>query len=158
MVRYVPHRVALVALAGALGACGSPAPPTAPRAETTAADARPAPAVASGAPAADGGAVSCRMTVTEASGCTTSDIEAMIAPARARIEGCRNASGGKIRIRMRNVGGKLVFDVEPSASLDPTERRCVLEALSTLHDDGSNLSTGATIPPSGFTSIILFEW
>ena len=101
----------------------------------------------------------CRLTVSETEGCPPSDVEVLVAPARARIEACRSSSGGKLRVRVRNVAGKLAFEVEPGSSLNPTERKCVLEALTTLREDGaSSLSTGATVRPTGFTSLITIEW
>ena len=44
-------------------------------------------------------------------------------------------------------------------SLDPTEKRCVLEALATLHEDESSTAwTGLNVRPTGFTSLITIEW
>lgn len=59
-------------------------------------------------------------------------------------------------VRVRKApGGKLAFDVASGSSLDPTERQCVLEALSTLEvDESATAWTGISIPPSGFTSLL----
>ncbi len=101
----------------------------------------------------------CRLTVTEAKGCGPSDVEALIEPARTRLEPCLGSTGGKIRVRVRDAEGKLTFDIEPGSSLDATQKQCVLEALTTIHDDGARPPwTGATVRPTGFTSLITLEW
>jgi hypothetical protein len=97
--------------------------------------------------------------VTDPVGCDAAQIETLVAPVRAQLEACRGVAGGKVRIRVSRASGELSFDVEPGASLDPTERRCVLEALRSIHDAvGTNLSTGASVPPTGFTSLLTVEW
>lgn len=152
-------------------ACGRATPPRSP--STTAAVAEPdgaaraprAPGGATNASAAEVGppapASRCRLTVTDSEGCGPRDVEALVAPVRTRIENCRASSGGKLVIRVRKAGGKLGFDVEPGSSLDPREKQCVLEALSTIHDDESTSATawgGVNIPPTGFTSLLTIEW
>ncbi len=101
----------------------------------------------------------CRLTVTETEGCGAQDVEAIVAPVRPRLESCRGAGGGKLRIRARKAGGKLGFDVEPGSSLDPSQRRCVLDALATINEDESSTAwTGLNVRPTGFTSLITIEW
>jgi len=101
----------------------------------------------------------CRLTVTETEGCGAQDVEAIVAPVRPRLESCRGAGGGKLRIRVRKAGGKLGFDVEPGPSLDPSQRRCVLDALATINaDESSTAWTGLNVRPTGFTSLITIEW
>lgn len=103
----------------------------------------------------------CRLTVTESEGCGDADVEALIAPARPRIEECRGARGGKLRVRVqRTAAGKLAFHVEPGSSLDPRERQCVLDALSTVEaaENKTAWTGGANVPPTGFTSHIVIEW
>jgi hypothetical protein len=79
---------------------------------------------------------------------------------RTRLEECHPTGGGKLRIRVHREPGKVAFDAEPSAALDPTERRCVLEALSPLRRDdvASTLWSGATVPATGFDSLLTIEW
>lgn len=119
------------------------------------------PAGAAPAPTAEGPpAPRCRVTVTDTEGCGPRDVEELIAPVRTRIEKCRGATGGKLAIRVRKApAGKLKLDVEPGSSLDPTERQCVLEALSSLQaDESSTAWAGLNVRPTGFTSLITIEW
>jgi hypothetical protein len=157
----------LLTLAFALGACTSAPPPRTAEATTTAAQGALARAPLGAAGTARDGepigpprvGVACRLSVTDPVGCDAAQIEALVAPVRARLEGCRGVAGGKVRIRVSRASGTLSFDVEPGASLDPTERRCVLEALGSIHDAASaRLSTGASVPPTGFTSLLTVEW
>jgi hypothetical protein len=145
--------------------CGSPAPPLSAPTTTAAAEhegAPRAPAGAASAPTAEGPPTApsrCRLTVTNTEGCGPHDVEELLAPARTRLENCRRASGGKLLVRVRKAAGRLAFDLEPGSSLDPTEKQCVLEALSTIHDDESSTAwTGLNIRPTGFTSLITIEW
>lgn len=152
-----------IALAGALLGCTPPS--TQPVVTSRSYDLASA-SSASGASAnlsdrgsAPSTASACRLTVTESVGCRSSQIEALIAPARSRIEACRGTTGGKLRIRVRHDGGKVAFDVEPGSSLDPTEKQCVLDALATIHEGvASTVWSGASVPPTGFTSLITIEW
>lgn len=101
----------------------------------------------------------CKMTVSETVGCTPADVEAMIAPARQRIEECAGSKSGKILIHLRSADGKLAFDLEPHESLDPTERRCILDALALLPVESYPVQTTPGQPRStGFTSLVTFEW
>lgn len=87
--------------------------------------------------------------------------ESLVAPVRTRVEHCRaTSSGGKLLIRVQKApGGKLAFDVAPGSSLDPTEKKCVLEALSTLDvDESSTAWAGWNLKPTGFTSLLTVEW
>lgn len=130
-----------------VAACGAPPPPAAsPPIATTAT-----------------GAQRCRLTVTDTEGCQPAEVEALVEPVRARIEHCRGASGGKVTIRVRRdpgARGRLAFDVAPGTSLDPTERKCVLDALNALQENESSTAWtgGAAIPPSGFSSLLTIEW
>jgi hypothetical protein len=158
--------IGLALLSCTIFAC-TPQAPTRSRPTTTAADkaldAPSAPigggnvATLAGPPAP---APRCRLTVSDSVGCTTGDVETLIAPARPRLERCRNTAGGKIRVRVHSIGGgKLAFDVEPDSSLDPTEKRCVLDSLSTLGiDESSTAWTGLNVRPTGFTSLLTIEW
>ncbi len=82
------------------------------------------------------------------------------ASARARLEACHSGGPGKLRVRVRSERGRLVFEAEPGSSLDPTERRCVLETLAALRRDdvASTLWSGATVPATGFTPLLTIEW
>jgi hypothetical protein len=100
------------------------------------------------------------VTVTDTEGCGSGDVEALIAPVRPQIERCRGASGGKLRVRVRKAaGGKLAFGIEPGSSLDPSEQKCVLEALASLDaDESSTAWAGLNVRPTGFTSLLTIEW
>jgi len=106
-------------------------------------------------------------TVTGADEGTRAAIEppaaapSLMEPVRTRVEHCRTTAGGKLLIRVQRApGGKLAFDVAPGSSLDPTERKCVLEALSTLDIDESSTAWagGLNVRPTGFTSLLTIEW
>ena len=59
----------------------------------------------------------------------------------------------------RAPGEKLAFDVAPGSSLDPTEKKCVLEGLSTIVvDESSTAWAGLNVRPTGFTSLLTIEW
>lgn len=103
-------------------------------------------------------ALRCRFTTSEAQGCGPTEIESLLDPARVRLERCLGPSGGKIRVRVRDVDGRLAFEIEPGPSLDIRQRQCVLEALATIDDPTSSLSNGATVRPSGFTALLTIEW
>ena len=101
----------------------------------------------------------CRLTVTKTEGCEPRDVEVLIAPVRTRVENCRRTSGGKLSIRIRRDAGRLTFEVAPGSSLDPTERQCILDALSTIRDGESSTDwSGGNARPTGFTSLITLEW
>jgi hypothetical protein len=81
-------------------------------------------------------------------------------PVRARVAHCRSTTGGKLVVRVQRApNAKLAFDVAPSSSLDPLEKKCVLDALSKLDiDESSTAWGGANLPPTGFTSLVTVEW
>lgn len=79
---------------------------------------------------------------------------------QSQLEACHAKGGGKVRVRITRQGDKRSLAIEPGSSLDPTERHCVLEALQALRDDeiGGSLGSGATVPATGFTSLLTVEW
>ncbi|HSO35779.1 MAG TPA: hypothetical protein VLT33_24790 [Labilithrix sp.] len=138
--------------------CAAPAP--APVRSTTTAASTP-PGVPLAAPEGPPAPASrCRLTVTDTEGCGPADVEKIIEPVRPRLERCRTTTGGKLLVRVRKAGrGRLAFDLEPGSSLDPTEKRCVLDALASLEvDESSTAWTGLNVRPTGFTSLITIEW
>jgi len=98
--------------------------------------------------------------VTDTQGCQPNQVEAMVEPVRSRIEHCRGTSGGKLTVRVRNAAGKLAFDVAPGTTLDPTEKKCVMDALTSLQQSESSTAwaQAPAIPPTGFTSLLTIEW
>ena len=156
------HVIRAMLLPIALFACGSPGPARSPSPKDSTAGTR-GPKTATHVPVAEASgppvAPECRITATETQGCGKSEVEALVAPVRPRIESCRHGSGGKLRVRVHESGGKLAFDAQAGSSLDPADKQCVLEALSTLNDTTStNLSFGPSVPPTGFTSLLTIEW
>jgi len=142
----VSRALALLTLVGC--AVAEPAPARAPVVQTTHAE-----------EPVTGPPVACRLTLTETVGCESSEVEALFAPVRGRVQECVGTSGGTLRLRVRNSSGKLAFDVLPGSSLDERQRQCVLAALSEVHPGaGSTLHSGASIPPTGFTSLMTIEW
>jgi len=115
--------------------------------------------VDSSVPVIDSARHAARVHVTDFSGKTSDELGAVFEPALDRLETCRRGSGGKVMVRVKSSAGKTRFDVEPGSSLDPTERRCVLEALSQSNvDEGATLNQGGTVRPTGFTSLITIAW
>ena len=159
--------VALAALLGSALGCAVVTPTqAAPTTSTSAGDEVRTPLAATGAIVAEGPpappappAPRCRVSVTDTHGCEPNQVEALVAPVRARLEKCRGPKGGKLSIRVRqSPTGKLGFDVE-SSSLDPTEKACVLDALNTIQIDPNSMAwMGPSVPPSGFTSLLTIEW
>lgn len=177
MPHVIRALVLLPLLPAVVFACGAPAPARSPGAEPTAIGTTTSAPLASSAESsaassAEAGAATgeisgpptapaCRVTATETLGCSASEAEALVAPARPRLESCHQGQGtdGKLRIRVHESDGKLAFEVQPDSSLDPTEKQCVLDALSKLNDPTlTNLSYGPSVPPTGFTSLITIEW
>lgn len=104
------------------------------------------------------GAAGHHVHVQELRGNEARDLDPALSPTLHRqLEACHGSSGGKLRVRVRREGGRLSFEAEPSASLDPTERACVLDALRRAEVEQA-LSTGANVPPTGFTSLLTIEW
>jgi hypothetical protein len=99
------------------------------------------------------------LEVTEANGLPRELVAHVYEAAREPLQGCRQSGGGKVNVRITRSEGLFHLSVEPGASLDPTARHCVLEALSTvdLEETGGNVG-GPTIRPSGFTSLITVSW
>lgn len=167
-------RTTLFLASTALVACMTVPPPAAPEGDGVAqglsateatrdapVDATPAPpagTMASVAASSDASAGQCRMTVSNTENCTPAEIEALIAPARQSIEECAGPKGGKVVVRLRQTNGRLSFDVEPNASLDPTERRCILDALAKIPNADGELRVNGEPRANGFTSLVTIEW
>jgi hypothetical protein len=99
------------------------------------------------------------LEVTEASGLPRELVARVYEAAREPLQGCQQSGGGKVNVRITRHEGLFHLSVEPGASLDPSARHCVLEALSTvdLEETGGNVG-GPAIRPSGFTSLITVSW
>jgi hypothetical protein len=92
---------------------------------------------------------------------TAADVRAASWADRARphLEACFGPASGKLRVRVfRTPDGKLGVEPEDGFSLDPTEQRCVLQALMVTQDPTAPPWTGATFPPMGSTTLFTLEW
>jgi hypothetical protein len=99
------------------------------------------------------------VVVVETKGLDPTRVEAWFERARTRLEPCLGSSGGKLRVRLSSVDGNVSVEIEPSGLLDSFQRRCALDALSATQDDTTRSPwTGATVAPSGFTSLVTMEW
>jgi hypothetical protein len=85
-------------------------------------------------------------------------VRAAFAPVRERLGECRPGSNGVIRLRLVRDKDTAKYSVQPSTTLDPRRRTCVLETLSTVDVDGisGNASPSARTP--AFTAQFRFEW
>lgn len=99
-----------------------------------------------------------RVFVEQSEGAESARLRAAFAPAEARVSECVSGSGGVVRLRVvaRPDGARLTF--EPSSALGPRERRCVLEALSTVDVPSAAADPTPTAKPSGFTALFRIEW
>jgi hypothetical protein len=98
------------------------------------------------------------LVVEQVSGAEPARTRAVLAPAASATEPCRPGAGGVIRLKLSAADGKARYAVEPSTSLDPAQRRCVLEALSTIEIDGISGDASPSSRPSGFTALFRLEW
>jgi hypothetical protein len=110
--------------------------------------------------AAESPSQSCRLTVTDTEGCAPEEVAALVASVRPRLEACHGSSGGKVRIKIiHHPEGGFTFAVQPGASLNPTERQCILDALATMNETGTSTGlTGLSVPATGFTSHLTIEF
>src|SRR4051794_9639607 len=74
--------------------------------------------------------------VEQSEGAEAARVHAALAPVQRAVSECHSGTGGAIRLRVVSGPEGTRLHVEPSYSLDPRERRCVLEALSTIDVDG----------------------
>jgi hypothetical protein len=153
-------------LASLLLGCGGAAPARAPAAEAAPAPApeeRPGPREAAGArdgePATEDPH---HVKVIELTPSEERELSQRVPPTvRNRLEQCHPVhDGGKLRVRVVRDQGRVHFQAEPGSSLNPTEKKCALEALTELRkgDVASTLWSGATVPATGFTSLLTIEW
>lgn len=142
----------LVAFASALPACVSTMDPVAPAAPIAAAPVAP--------PSTPFTYVhpSPVLILEALDGAESARARAAFAPLPATVRGCQVGTGQILRLRLRAGEGKAHYSVEPSTSLDPQLRRCVLEALSTVDIEGISGDASPSARPSGFTAQIRLEW
>jgi hypothetical protein len=95
------------------------------------------------------------------SGAEAARARAAFAPARERLGECRPGTNGVLRLRLVKRGPHAEYVLEATTALDPRQRTCVLETLSTVDLDGAALSgvtfDGAARPP-GVTTHLRIEW
>ncbi len=83
---------------------------------------------------------------------------AAFAPVTKALNQCRPGTGGVIRLKLVAAADKAHYAVQPSTSLDPQARRCVLETLSTVDVDGIWSGGSPSQRPPGFTTQFRVEW
>lgn len=71
---------------------------------------------------------------------------------------CVPESNGLIRIRVESRADHTQLSVQPGTNLDPLQRRCVLETLSTLNMGGLDIHGVPTGSTEGFTQLLRIEW
>lgn len=79
----------------------------------------------------------------------------MFAPTQERVGQCVPGTSGSIRITVESKGSYTLFTIDPNVALDVEQRRCILEALSTLNlDDDPTKRLG----PPNFASQVMISW
>ncbi len=94
----------------------------------------------------------------EASGAQAARAGAVFAPARRALGECHAGTGAVVRLRLASEGGRARYTIEPATTLDAAQRRCVLEALSTVDVEGISGDASPSARPSGFSALIRLEW
>lgn len=88
-------------------------------------------------------------------GRSTDQLGRMFAPTQERVAQCVPGTSGVVRITVESRGSYTLFTIDPNVALDVDQRRCILEALSTLNlDDDPTKRLG----PPGFTSQVMISW
>ncbi len=82
---------------------------------------------------------------------------AVYSKAGAALQECAK-QGGTIRVSVKGEGERARYSIEPGSALDPSQRRCVLEALSVVDVDSVLQTANPTDRPSNFTGLIRIEW
>jgi hypothetical protein len=124
-----------------------------------------------GAPSAPGAAAPLapprtpvQLFVEQSEGAETARVRAVLAAAEPRVSECVAGSGGVLRLRLANGPDGARFTIERSSvvgrrsPLGPRERRCVLEALSTVDLPSAAADPSPSARPSGFTALFRIEW
>jgi hypothetical protein len=105
-----------------------------------------------------------RLLVEESVGAETARVRAALAAAEPRVGECVPGSGGVIRLRVASGPDGARFTIERSSlvgrrsRLGPRQRRCVLEALSTVDVPSATADASPSARPSGFTALFRIEW
>lgn len=151
-------------LAALVSGCAAAAPPrdaspVSPGSDSAPVERRTTPASSDAEPA--GEPTEHHVRILESTPTEEHEIGARVpAPVLSRLEECHHGGPGKLRVRVRNEAGRVSFEAQPSSTLDPTERKCALQALSALRRDDlpSTLWSGATVPATGNTPLLTIEW
>jgi hypothetical protein len=99
-----------------------------------------------------------RLFIEQSAGAENARLSAVFAPAHPKVRACVPGSGGVIRLRVVGSPNGAQLSVEPSTTLGPRERRCVLEALSTVDVPSAAADPSPSAKPSGFTALFRIEW
>jgi hypothetical protein len=99
------------------------------------------------------------LVVHRADGVEPQTVRVLLAPSLGTLHQCAPGSGGKINLEVTAVDGRIHVAIAPGDSLDPTLRECVLQALSRIDDEQTGGDVpGATVRPTGFTSLVAVSW
>jgi hypothetical protein len=98
------------------------------------------------------------LVLEEVDGAQPARTSAVLAPAQKALGECHAGTGAVVRLRLASEGGRAHYAIEPATTLSSAERRCVLEALSTVDVDGISGDASPSARPSGFTALIRLEW
>jgi hypothetical protein len=148
-----PRPAALIAVAALLAGCASAVDaPVAP-------EAAHAPVAPTPAPSAMYVHSVPVLSFESIEGAEATRTHAAFAPVTKALSQCRApGTGGLIRLKLVAGDGKAHYAVQPSTSLDPQARRCVLETLSTVDVDGIWSNGSPSEKPPGFTTQFRVEW
>jgi len=100
------------------------------------------------------------LVVETVEGAELAQTSAIFAGSQRKIQECVPGSSGVIRVRVeRRGGGRVEMTVEPGTTLLDTERRCILESLSTLKlDEIRPIGVPSDKAAGGFTALLRIEW
>jgi len=98
------------------------------------------------------------LTLETPEGPEAENARVVLAPVPTRVRECRAGPGQFLRLRLVAGSGKAHYSMDPTTSLDPQLRRCVLEALSTVDIDAISGDASPSARPSGFTAQFRLEW
>jgi hypothetical protein len=175
MVRMTPLRGALALVLASFTGCSQTAPdrsttpalppppaaaaaPAAPAAVVTEAPAATAPPAAPRVgPIARGRPVP-EIIFENVEGAEAARVRAAFASIGEHLSACHPGTNGVIRLRMVRTENGTSYTVDPSTTLDPRRRTCVLETLSIIDTDGISADTSPGHQGMGFTAHFRLEW
>lgn len=89
-------------------------------------------------------------------GRSTDELGRMFEPTQERVQQCVAGPTGVVRVRIESKGDTTLLTVEPDPKLTDPQRRCILEALSTMELENGDASK--RLGPEGWTSHVVISW